>query len=141
MKKSYTAQVDDDGFALVRLKLRKCATCGKRMASMGVHYDEPPWLVDRVSSQLNRAGVVEMSGDYVQSENDGPARICVECSNAGRGVAVCYICKERRQQDEMKDSYGDPPEHLCKPCFATVPAKEWEAAVDHLSETHRYDFD
>jgi len=89
-----------------------------------------------IAAQCERAGVVIES----TSTDSKGRRICNTCAKAGRSTFFCVACNQERPTSEIETSFGDPPDRLCEKCYETLPAKEWDAIVDELSKSHRYDY-
>lgn len=104
--------------------------CGSRW---GAYHDGG----NTIEAQCKRGGIVLKSG-ATDKNNDA---ICEECAAAGASSFVCSHCKKEQKTDQIEESFGYPPEFLCKPCYSTVPAAEWNALVKKLYEAHRYDFE
>jgi hypothetical protein len=67
--------------------------------------------------------------------------ICTVCAAADTLTVECALCHEQRKASEIKESYGYLSyDYLCTLCYETVPAKQWEAAVERLEEEHKYDY-
>lgn len=90
-----------------------------------------------IAAQCLRGGLVVRSNS-TNTENE---KICENCANAGESSFICAMCKEKRASSEKEESFGDPPEFLCKVCYATKSAKDWDDIIKKLSDRHRWDFD
>ena len=127
------------------LYLTPCPECNRPMVDVPekyLHYcssivNSSQQGGNTIDAQCKRGGIVLRS----EVVNKKDRKICVECAAAGKATFVCHQCKTERPANEIQTSFGDPPDYLCKPCYATLPAKEWDAATKSLSEMHRYDYD
>ncbi len=88
------------------------------------------------ANQRERAGIQQLA--HWRDINEP---VCVGCKNAGTETFECSHCGKTRPFVASHSSYGSPAEHLCVPCYETVPAKQWEGLVAELEEQHRYDFE
>lgn len=141
--RSFTPSVLDEDrtavLATVLVRLNKCGACRRPMVPNSMQRDLPStgWRGD-IAEQAQRAGWTLVT-KYARNADD--AVVCDECADAGHATILCALCKQVRPAKESEESFGQPPEHLCQPCYATVPAKRWEERVKELSEAHRYDFE
>jgi len=124
------------------LEVTHCGSCMRDMMPIAKNRSFesgifPSWIKATQVAQMKRAGIVQRS---VASNRNG-AVICVECRDRGLATFICVLCKEERSSDMMKESIGDPAEHLCTPCFESVPAKKWCEELDRLQESHKYDWE
>lgn len=85
---------------------------------------------------MKRGGIKFISP--AKDKNDDKIRD--ECAAAGKATFVCALCGVERPSSDVQESYGSPPEILCKPCYETQPAKVWREKEKELYETHRWDF-
>lgn len=92
---------------------------------------------ETIEKQLERAGIQAPSG----IEDKNYHQVCLGCRTSDGLQVECALCNEMRPSSQIKESFGDPAEHLCKTCYATVPAQRWEAAVEGLREQHKYDWE
>lgn len=118
------------------LRVEKCPSCKKTMmikANRGIF----PYLwLKGQATQMGESGVVYVSKSKIDDDY-----ICIECESKGKASFKCGICSERQNSAEIQQSFGDPPEHLCKTCYETTPAKQWDQKLELLEEKHRYDFE
>ena len=133
--KEYTPTTYYGRCVLIVVELRACPLCGKLIMPPGRGMFPTSPKVSR-ETQMRNAGWVEegrcrINGDYP----------CAECVQAGKATFVCAGCGKEQSGSEIKESFGDPPEYLCKTCYATIPAKEWDEKEAELRESHRWDFD
>lgn len=122
----------------VVIVLKTCPLCSKKMAQK-IDQQAPFSLYSRMTlkTQLERIGAVGMSRAlHMDSQH-----ICVECEKKGSAEFECQLCNIVRKTSEIQQSFGLPAEHLCKTCYETVAAKDWETKVDELEDDHQYDFD
>jgi hypothetical protein len=128
-----------DGYVEMMVEYEKCPICNKVMIQRLVGYDNrlfPAWIQMTQEAQAKRAGIVFKGSVKVDDD-----LICEECEKSGRADFLCAICNTRQSTDEIQESFGYPPEFLCKECYNTVPAKTWDEKVSELHEAHRYDYD
>ncbi len=83
---------------------------------------------------------VKKAGMNIQSNIRVDDPICTKCYKEGKADFLCAMCGERKPFPSA-EKFGDPPEFLCKDCYSTVPAQEWDEKVDELHGRHRYDFE
>ena len=131
----FTPTVLAPGYGIVMVATETCAACMRTMIRTGSGADFPAfWRAGR-KAQMERAGWGERA--YVTDANDKP--LCKNCAPKA-GAFRCALCKQDRHGD-AEESYGDPAEHLCTPCYETVPAKVWFEKDRELQTAHRYDFE
>jgi hypothetical protein len=129
--------VSDEG-ALFLVSIRRCPICHQWMvhAPDWDRYSTFPGGDNRFVDQAERAGLRLESGHEVDGIN-----ICQVCKDTGKATFVCALCGERRPANQEEESFGDPIEYLCRVCYATVPAKEWDEKIRQLEQRHRHDWD
>lgn len=138
----YTPVILKDKATFV-LQLSTCGICGRKM--LGVtrrkcQYinDLFPWYYkNNLESQMKRAGIVFRSN--MKDKND--CYIYENCAKEGKSTFICALCGKERSSDQIVESFGDPPEHLCKICYKTVSAEVWEKKKQELYNLHRWDFE
>ena len=96
----------------------------------------PMYIKIDQKAQMKEAGLVYQTSIFVDDEP-----ICEECEKLGKADFECAICEKRHTTDKIEESIGYPPEFLCKNCYETVSAKEWNEKYDELLKDHRYDFE
>ena len=131
----------DQSYATVMVELHKCPCCAKFMlfnvlSKYPYNGPFPHWFKCDIETQMKRAGWVHNSQIKVDDKY-----ICKPCALAGKADFLCALCETRKPGDEMHSFFGDPPEHLCKPCYNTVPVSQWDAKCSELEEAHQYDFE
>lgn len=132
---TFVPQILEEGYGIVLVQVGRCANCQKTTIAAGSAREFPAfWLAGR-KEQLRRADWREKS--VVTNANGEP--LCVDCAPTA-GAFRCALCEQDRKGDPQ-ESFGDPPEHLCTPCYETVPAKTWDETARRLREEHRYDFE
>lgn len=118
----------------VRTKI--CPVCKKQMvrSQLGVvTFGNDPLSFH---SQCAAAGIVLES----HAEDEHGNAICKECVDNGRAKFICSLCRRTFPTDMIQKSVGSYlRSHLCKECFNTVSAKEWEDKVQELEENHKWD--
>ena len=87
-----------------------------------------------MKNQLLRAGIRMPS----RAQDKDDRTVCTEC--APSVTFTCFGCKTERAADQIKESCGDPAEHLCKTCYSTVPASKWDELMEKLEDAHRHDY-
>ena len=133
--KPYTPTIYYDRYALMLIELKKCPICGKYMLP---NERNPFPFASNASkeTQLKNAGWVEEGRCYINGTYP-----CVECEQSDKIRFICALCGKEQPGSEIKESFGDPPEYLCKACYATVPAAAWDEKEEELRESHQWDFD
>lgn len=134
----FTPKKIDEGSAIFMVRLEPCKLCQKDMVTKPeLDYGTwPSWIGNDLEAQTERAGFVFRSRIKVDDEH-----ICIECEQKGRATFECALCKQRKPNDKIKTSIGNPPEFLCMDCYESVPAKTWEEKTRGLHIQHRYDFE
>ena len=123
-------------FVQITVVVSDCAACKKPMLPKDARW--PSLSTETREAQAKRLGVALASSSYSRSRG---GNLCVSCAEAGADTFLCAICKLERPTGQEQESFGYPAESVCKTCYATVPAKEWERAVERLEDRHKYDFD
>ena len=118
------------------IEAKKCHLCKKIMLPKTGRGVFPNYIHMNQDAQMKRAGFVYSTNTEVDGEC-----ICIECKDAGKVYILCALCNERKPSDKEQESFGYPPEYLCKDCYETKPAKIWEEKCDELRDSHRYDFE
>jgi len=118
------------------IEATKCHCCEKIMLPRAKRGIFPNYMHINQDAQMKRAGFVYSTF----TEVDGKP-ICIECKEAGKIDILCAMCNERKPSNKEQESFGYPPEYLCKDCYETVPAKQWNEKADELNNNHRYDFE
>jgi hypothetical protein len=95
----------------------------------------PIWNELNQDAQMKRADLVYLSTTKVNNK-----AICLDCVDAGKATFQCALCHQTYPTSGIQQIFGDPPDYLCKPCYGTVTAKEWEKKVNELDKEHEYDF-
>ena len=124
-------------YGLVLVQLNPCSLCKKFMLSANIQ--NRCFLLyykNDIEHQISRAGWVEQSNIKVDDKY-----ICRECEREGKADFLCSLCKQRKSTKKIEDSFGDPPEFLCKDCYETIPAKIWNEKRNKLQKIHRWDFE
>jgi hypothetical protein len=125
-------------FVQITVVVEDCAACKKPMLPKSPALRWPALSQETREAQAKRLGVALESTSYSSSRG---GMLCTDCAEAGADTFVCVICKLKRSTGQEQESFGFPAESVCKACYATVPAKEWERVVDRLEDRHKYDFD
>src|SRR5579859_7870202 len=137
----FTPQVVKDTNAIyvtMLLEVDECPICKKimmRKENKHFHGGNMPnsFAIDQ-DTQMKQVGIVFESKTKVDDQY-----ICAECAEAGKADFLCSLCGSRYPTDQVQESFGDPPEHLCKNCYATVPAQQWDKKTSQLYSAHQYD--
>lgn len=124
-------------FAAVMIEVDICPSCRRIMVTVDdIHrHPFPQWRAVDLNEQLRRAGWV-VTGDGRQPDGQP---ICRDCTTAGKARFLCALCGHEQPTDQIEQCFGDPPDYLCKTCYTTVPAAEWDTIKHRLWEEHRYD--
>lgn len=138
---NYTPEIIGNEYATFLVKLERCPLCNCLMIAepKQQHFRKstfPVYCKLSFETQAKRANLHFVSNIIVDDEY-----ICIECADEGKADFLCSLCKNRKSTDKEKESFGDPPEYLCKDCYSTVPAKEWDKKCEMLEESHRWDFE
>lgn len=123
------------GFGVVMVELNICTRCERQTLAIENGWKTPAYYKAARVAQMKRAGWVDRA--YATTADEGT--LCVECAPVAAAFK-CSLC-EKERHGKPEESYGDPPEFLCTPCFETVPAKVWHEKSEALREAHRYDFE
>lgn len=135
----YTPKIIEDAnivYIEMLIEGKRCHTCKKVMIHKCARGVFPNYLRINQAAQMESAGMVYNS----YTEVDGK-KICIECKESDKADFKCSLCEQRYPTSEIQEQFGDPPEYLCKSCYATVPAKTWEESCEKLLNEHRYDFE
>lgn len=121
------------------VELQRCPICQKYMI---VNYENrysstfPHYKNLDFNAQIKAAGWVKKSYAKIDDKY-----ICEVCKESGKASFTCALCAQRHSMDKIQDSFGDPPELLCKNCYEITPAKLWDEKVNTLRDAHKYDFE
>jgi len=115
----------------VSIKASICPKCGKFLKP---HYRVVDGLYG--NAMFNNPRWAENS--YVMVDN---YYICKECADKSLADFECALCNQRYPTSEIQESFGVPPEFLCKECYQNKPARIWCEKVEELESDHRYDFE
>lgn len=125
------------GIVKMDIQTWECKSCGKQMIKKPSGQSPfPIWFGNDFDAQCKKLNLEIRSGEKI----DGCA-ICMTCVRNGKAVFVCALCKETMHTNEIQESFGDPPDSLCRFCYEARSAKEWIEKTKELSKIHRYDFD
>jgi len=136
----YIPEQFDDHHVKVLVELRPCAVC-KRKTVWNLGKD--PWqrtFPCYIRATFERQ-IAKTDIRFVGGTNGDREPVCIDCVKAGAITCECALCGKSKPSSEMEESVGDPPEHLCKSCYETVPAKIWDENLAALEESHKYDFE
>ena len=119
-----------------KLRVEECPSCNKYMmqeARRGVF----PYFIDLAQkTQMKNKDIHFISVSEIKNQ-----KICSKCEKDGKASFVCALCNETKDSNQVEESFGDPPEHLCTDCYAKTPVKTWDEKVAELEKSHRYDFE
>jgi len=92
----------------------------------------PPYF-DEVLPQLERGEI-----KIISELEDDNGWYCRDCAAKNLAKFVCAMCDQERPSSEVKKSFGFglQADYLCKDCYATQPARAWDAKVDELYASH-----
>lgn len=73
---------------------------------------------------------------------DGLLHISGEIKRMRNGLLYsCSLCGVDYLESEIEEKVGYPPEYVCKHCYETVSAKEYNEHVGWLHDQHRWDYE
>jgi hypothetical protein len=134
----YVPEWHDEDHVKVLVHLRRCSVCNSWTVPR-LHQNSvspfPSYVRANFDAQMERAGIPRI-GSWNES-----APVCSKCHESGTVSGECSICHEQRPLSAMEESIGMPAEHMCKPCYESVPAKKWKEELNRLHESHRWDFE
>jgi hypothetical protein len=132
---AYMAQVE------MLLELHVCPECGKFM--LGADADFLRYLfpskqsINSVENQLTRADF----GWRTTTRNGCGDAVCNRCRDSGNLSFVCAGCQKQQSIKEIQEQFGNVlPDYLCKTCYSTISAKDWEDLNIELDNKHQYDY-
>ena len=131
---------DDDEHVYVTLAVRvkRCATCCRPMIPaadrMPLYSAGYPYMTP--AEQAKRAGWPDIT---LYAVNVDGRHICDACAAEGHATFRCAMCQEERESTAIQARFGMRAEYLCKPCYTTVPAAQWDAKSNELAFKHRHD--
>jgi hypothetical protein len=124
---------------MLTAECKYCPICKKKMLPriLSKYYNESPFPLGFYESQLKSVGIV-LRSDMKLNDN----YICIECSESGKAAFDCYLCKGRKSSEKKQESFGiDPTDYLCKDCYNSVPAAQWDKICGELHKDHQYDYE
>jgi hypothetical protein len=133
--KHFVPSVIEEGYGIVCVAIGQCSNCERPTIATGSGAAFPAFWQAGRAEQLKRADWKEASW----SKTAKGLPLCKECAPKAAAF-TCALCKQART-GEPEESFGDPAEYLCAPCYETVPAKVWDAKSKELSDKHQYDFE
>ncbi len=129
---------DDHVYVAMAVRVKCCAACRRPMIPaadrMPLYSAGFPQMTPE--EQAKRAGWPELT--LYATSIDGRL-ICDQCAKEGHARFLCSLCNQIRTADEIKARFGVRAEYLCKPCYLTVPAAQWDAKSDELARKYRHD--
>lgn len=127
-------------YVVVAIEGKICPICKKSMVRKGVPYMNgghfPSWNDFTLQEQCKKADIQFVSDALYNNHH-----ICQQCADAGKASFICAMCNQERQSFEIQQSFGDPADHLCIPCYRSTPAADWDLKVEELEDLHEYDFE
>lgn len=137
INENFIPKYDDKSHsAIFALKCNPCGCCNKPMIPDIDSRLFPTWIKINQNSQLERSEI-----NVASKSNKDNKQICKVCEAEGRSSFICSLCNMNRKSDLKEFTVGDPESCLCKVCYDTVTAKEWENKKEELFQKHRYDYD
>ena len=137
--KPYTPSLYYGRYAMMLVELEVCPICNRLMMPRygGRRYSPFPATQEASEeTQLKNAGWVKSGRTWLNGQY-----VCEECERNGRVLFTCELCGKEQSSTEVQESFGDPPEYLCKGCYASVSAKDWTEKVDGLRKSHQWDYE
>lgn len=135
----YPNSITPDGkYAVMYIPVNRCKEC----SSLMVLREKAPYIFSKhitmtQLAQVKRLGLKFQHNDSILKED----LVCTECFSAGAVTFRCSLCDQIKTTDKIQESVGYlPSEYLCKDCYATTPAIEWENKLEELHESHKYDY-
>ncbi len=135
--------LNENAYVQIVIQVKKCGSCNAYMFRLSkkemyrLRKLFPDWEKYTLKTQMN--SVDWKFNSYLT--NHESKEICHECAQTGKASFKCFICKEIRSSDLQEHSFGDPADSICKICYASIPAKQWDEIIDKLHERHKWDFD
>lgn len=128
---------ETSAYATMLVQVEKCPLCGCWMLEKPKRIWDtfPKYCMLGFDRQLKNADWREMT--FATGEHQ---HICKQCSEEGKAVFTCALCKTNKPTSEIQATFGDPAEFLCKSCYVTVPASVWDENIKRLEDEHKYDF-
>lgn len=112
-------------YTLILVPTKACGVCKKTMFDVNL-IDIPG-----VDDQRLRAGM------QINSRKTGALgfEVCAMCAITNKISFICALCNEERRSEMEARAFGTTdPEFLCKACYDTVPARQWDEAVARLTQ-------
>lgn len=128
----------ENDFFYMKVMLDKCDQCKKRMTR---------YTRRTIESLMNRPNFEELEKEFKEEDivfksKGGKWLFEERCEACQENMVMkCYNCKKTVPFEQVKISIGDEPDHLCKECYANIPAKEWDDLIDKLEDLHRWDYE
>jgi hypothetical protein len=126
----------EGGYGILMVRLRKCKYCGGWMFDEENSYPSPCYE-NGIDKQLERAGWKKQGYVGMQTLD---VQICEECVGKDAKTFLCAICGKQKKSSEIEECIGYSAEYLCKDCFSSISAKEWDEKVEELEEKHKWDY-
>lgn len=129
-------------YAKFLIEIHKCSVCGAFVTPTPAR-----WSFVNAGDpfpRYHRIGFVaqaKAAGIKVGRNRFNDQTLCLDCAAQKRGTFKCALCGQERASSDVRESIGDPPEHLCEPCYQTAPAAKWDEVTERLKEEHCHDFD
>ena len=83
----------------------------------------------------------ELGIKFISGKEFNYKKYCTECVEGGKAEFKCFHCKEIKNSGLIQESIGasDCADHICKDCYETLTAKEWDSIIEEMEEDHKYD--
>ena len=131
------------GYDKFYLKITECPNCKRKMidADYNALYSAFPfWEKMNFEAQRLRKGfAIRSNQSFDDDKMCGSHYWCIDCKD--KIEFKCFNCKEMRLKKDMEYRYGDPPDFLCKFCYETVSAKDWNELIKAIEDNHRWEYD
>ena len=120
------------------LELSFCSICKNIMININKDNIFPNYYKLQLKEQLKKING-QIQSNIKDKKTD--SYICKSCKEKGKLTFICSICnKEHLTNNIQEEIYGDPPEYVCKTCYSTLSAKQWNTEIKELEDKHKWDF-
>jgi hypothetical protein len=117
------------------LRTKKCPSCGVDMMVKANYGVFPIGCKHDQIAQMSERDV-----KFISKSKIGEDLICVQCESEGKAAFTCALCGKMKSSDKIKETIGDPADHLCEDCYSTVSALVWDQKIENLNRQHQWDF-
>lgn len=122
-----------ESWGLFALPVSRCSFCKTYTLPKIKGFYENGSSAMSQAEQMKAAGMRYRGSNFITSDI-----VCEQCVADGKIHFKCAFCEETRNSELYHDAeYGDP---ICKICYETLTAKEWDEKMKELHEIHRYDY-